>query len=140
MSRVSRWAPPIVRRSTIPNFVHAEPVVPEYEFLINGEALSVRKDFAPEAVSNTVTLTTEQLNSFEWTNAEEGVSIMVNGIALENGKCDFALAKLDETEKIRVQFPQGGAWARSSTLPRNAFSRNPARVSLRVCKRNSIAA
>jgi len=85
----------------------AAVVVEKYEFLVNGEVLSVRKDFADGAMFDTITLTTEQLNAFEWTNPEEGVSITVNGIALENGKCDFALTGINKDNKITVQIAQG---------------------------------
>ena len=78
-----------------------------YDFRINGEVLSVRKAFADGAVFDTVTLTTEQLNSFEWLNAEEGVSITVNGIALENGRCDFALTGINKDTTIEVELTQG---------------------------------
>jgi autotransporter passenger strand-loop-strand repeat protein len=107
----SDWADLIYEDNSLKLQVKTEPgpVIPEYEFLINGEVLSVRKDFDPDAVFNTVTLTTEQLNSFEWLNLEEGVSIAVNGTALENGKCEFALAKIGEAEKIHVQIAQGDA-------------------------------
>ena len=106
----SDFADLILEGDSLKLHVKAEPspVIPEYGFLINGELLSVRKDFAAGDTFNTITLTTEQLNSFEWLNAEEGVSITVNGIALENGKCEFALAKIGETEKIHVQVTQGG--------------------------------
>ena len=87
----------------------AAPIaVGTYDFLIDGELLSVRKDFADGAVFDTVTLTVERLNSFVWTNAREGVSITVDGIALENNRCDFALTEISETEKIRVQIEEGG--------------------------------
>ena len=90
--------------------------VDTYDFLINGETLSVQKDFADDAVFDTVTLTTEQLNSFEWTNAEEGVSITVNGIALENGKCGFALTGISKDDKITVQIAQGDETPRMFTI------------------------
>ncbi len=85
----------------------AEVVVEKYEFLVNGEALSVRKDFVDGALFDAVTLTTEQLNSFVWLEPEEGVTITVNGVALTDGKCDFALDKISETDKIQVQLTQG---------------------------------
>lgn len=85
----------------------SEVVVEKYEFLVNGERLAVRKDFADGAVFDTITLTTEQLNSFAWANAEEGVAITVNGIALTDGKCDFALTEISGTNKIQVQVTQG---------------------------------
>ena len=75
-----------------------------YYFLINGEVLSVRKDFIDGDVFDTITLTTEQLNSFEWLEADPAVTITVNGIALEDGRCDFALAEIGQDEKIRVVY------------------------------------
>ena len=86
----------------------ASIAVGTYDFLIDGELLSVRKDFSDGAVFDTITLNVEQLNSFVWTNAGEGVSITVNGIALENGSCDFAVTEISETEKIRVRIEEGG--------------------------------
>ena len=79
-----------------------------YDFLVNGEALSVQTDFAEGASFNVVTLTVEQLNSFEWVGADADIAITVNGIALENGKCEFALTEISEDEKILVQVTQGG--------------------------------
>ena len=78
-----------------------------YDFLVNGEPLSVQTDFADGASFNAITLTVEQLNSFEWVDADANIAITVNGIALENGKCEFALDEISETEKILVQVTQG---------------------------------
>ena len=78
-----------------------------YDFLVNGESLSVQTDFADGAAFNVITLTVEQLNSFEWVNADTDITITVNGIALENGKCEFALTEISETEQIHVLLTQG---------------------------------
>jgi hypothetical protein len=79
-----------------------------YYFLINGEVLSVQKDFIDGAVFNTITLTTEQLNSFEWLEADPAVTVTVNGTALEDGRCEFALAEIGQNEKIRVRISGAG--------------------------------
>ena len=79
-----------------------------YYFLIDGEILSVRKDFTDGDVFDTITLTTEQLNSFEWLEPDPAVTITVNGIALEDGRCKFALAEIGQDEKIRVRISGTG--------------------------------
>ena len=80
-----------------------------YEFLINGELLSVQKNFTDKDVFNTITLTVEQLNTFEWIEPDPNVTITVNDIAVENGRCDFALAEITAEAKISVKITQGGA-------------------------------
>ena len=71
-----------------------------YCFLVNGEPLSVNSDFSEEDYYDAVTLTVEQLNSFEWIDGDDAVSITVNGVALENGKCQFALDTISQDDKI----------------------------------------
>ncbi|MBQ9337414.1 MAG: hypothetical protein IJS14_08980 [Lentisphaeria bacterium] len=74
-----------------------------YQFLINGEVLSVPNDFTDGNVFDTVTLTTEQPNTFEWLEADPAVTVTVNGIALEAGRCDFTLASISQEETIEVR-------------------------------------
>ena len=78
-----------------------------YCFLVNGEPLSVNSDFSEEDYYDAVTLTVEQLNSFEWIDGDDAVSITVNGVALENGKCQFALDTISQDDKIYVQVTEG---------------------------------
>ena len=74
-----------------------------YYFLINGEILSVPKDFTDGDVFNTVTLTAEQPNTFEWLEADPAVTVTVNGTPLEAGRCEFSLAAISPEETIEVR-------------------------------------
>ena len=79
-----------------------------YDFLVNGEPLSVSTDFLDGEAFDTVTLTVEQLNTFEWVGALPSVNVTVNGVALENGKCEFELTEISLNEKILVEMTEGG--------------------------------
>ena len=83
--------------------LRAADIVDSYEFLVNGEILSVKADFADGSLYDAVTLTVEKLNSFEWLGGDTTTAITVNGIALENGRCEFALEEINENAKIIVQ-------------------------------------
>ncbi len=88
--------------------VRAVELEDSFDFLVNGELLSVSADFDDGARFDTVTLTVEQPNSFEWLGADQSTSITVNGIALENGRCDFALAEISQDATVVVQITREG--------------------------------
>ena len=86
--------------------LRAVEIVDSYEFLVNGESLSVNKDFDNGSLFNAATLTVEKLNSFEWVG-DDDITITVNGTPLENGRCEFALEEINEHTKIIVQVTSG---------------------------------
>ena len=79
-----------------------------YDFLVNGEPLSVSLAFSEGDIYDAVTLTVEQLNSFEWIGDDDSVSIMVNGVALEDRKCEFALESIAQDAQIYIQVTDEG--------------------------------
>ena len=87
--------------------LRAVEVAEYFDFLINGEPLSVERAFSDGEFFNTTMLTVEQPNTFEWLAADNTASITVNGIALENGKCEFSLEEIGEDATIAVQVTQG---------------------------------
>ena len=91
------------------NPISEEAVLVRYDFLVNGEPLFVISNFGEGDIYDTVTLTVEQPNTFEWVGGNDNVSITVNGVPVVNGKCEFALDAINQDNRIYVQLTENEA-------------------------------